>query len=150
MSAFSDEAARWQAVADRMAGSLAIDVCRAQAGKFVEIERAVTPKRSGALAASEGIKGIGGGGAAASAVVSPDKVYAGIENYGGEISAKGGEVWKTVNGKSRMYRHTLHWGDTFALHVHHTGKGYVQRAEGIAQGSLTTIAEGVLAEILDI
>jgi hypothetical protein len=140
---FDELAEKWEAAAGRM-DNLAIDVCRAQAERFVEIERAVTPKRSGALAASEGIDAIGGGGAGAHAVVSPHKVYAEIENYGGEIAAHG------MSKTSPKRVHVLAWDGGFARRVHHIGKGYVQRAEGIAQGSLTAIAEGMLAEILDI
>jgi hypothetical protein len=144
VSAFDELAAQWEEMAERFE-SLAMDVCRAQAERFVEIEAMVAPHRSGALARSVRIDSIGGGGSAASATVGPHKVYAEIQNDGGTIHAHGGEVWKTVNGKSRMYRHSLHWAGGFAMHVTIKGKGYVQRAQGAAAGPLTQIAEQILA-----
>jgi hypothetical protein len=134
---------------ERASESLAIDVCRAQAERFVDIEKLVAPKRTGKLAGSVRINGIGGGGAHASAIVSPHVIYASFRNEGGTISAKDGEVWKTVNGKSRMYRHTLHFDGTFALRVTQGGAHYVQKAEAAARGPCEEAAEIVLAWILD-
>jgi hypothetical protein len=143
VTAFDDLAGRWEAVADRCATSLAIDVCRAQAERFVDVERLVTPKRTGALADSERIDMIGGGGAWAIAVVSPHKIYAGIENFGGTIEAQG------QSKRNPRYAHVLAFDGIFARKVHHPGKGYVAKAEGAARGEMDQVSERVMAWILD-
>jgi hypothetical protein len=143
VSAFDDWAADIETALGRMKEGLAVDVCRAQCERFVEIERIATPKRSGALAESERIDALGGSGVEAHGVVSPHKIYAEIRNYGGTISAKGGL------GRKGKRPHTLHFGDAFPMTVHQKGDGYVQRAEGAARGAMNEVGERVLAWYLD-
>lgn len=145
MSALGDWAAKVADAAARIESDLATDVARAQGDKFIEIERLVTPKRSGALAASEHIDAVTGGGTHATAVGGPHKRYAVFRNDGGEINAK----MRWIYHGNRRYRHTLFFDGTFALHVSQTGAHYVQKAEGAAAGPLAEVAEQVLAFFLD-
>jgi hypothetical protein len=150
MSALADWAARVQAVAARAEGELAITVVREQAREFVSIERAVTPKRSGKLAGSEWIDSIGGGGAFASAMVSPHIKYAEFRNDGGTITAADEPARSGRRHKSgKPYRHSLAWPGGFAMHVTQAGSHYVQRAEAAAPGRLTGVAEGVVADFFE-
>jgi hypothetical protein len=149
VSALSEWAEKVTDVAARIEASLAVDVARAQGEKFIDIEQMVTPKRSGALARSEHLDAVTGGGTHAVAVGGPHIIYAQFRNDGGDINAHYGEVWKTVGGKSRMYRHSLYFDGIFAMHVHQAGAHYVQKAEGAAAGVLGGIAEQVVAFYLD-
>lgn len=150
MSGFSDFAAGLRAIAERMDASLAVTVAEKQAQQFLWIEKVVTPKRSGALAASEIVNSVSGGGAFATANVGPHRIYAKFRNDGGTINAKDGGVWKTgANGKSRMYRHTLYFDGTFAMHVTQAGAHYIERAEEMAAGgALDAMARSVLDEFM--
>lgn len=132
-----EAAAAFRHLAERARSELALVACEEAAKDYLAILRAVTPKRTGALADSETIDSISGGGEHATAVVAPHKIYAKFRNDGGTISAKYGEVWKTPKGgtKPRMYRHTLHWdGGGFPLHVTQAGAHYMERARGLAGG----------------
>jgi hypothetical protein len=150
VSALSEWAAELTAAADRIQASLAIDICRPQAEKFIEIEQLVTPKRSGHLARTETIDTVIGGGLHAEAVGGPHCIYAVFRNDGGTISAKDEAARSGRTYPSgKPYRHSLAWPGGFAMHVTQAGAHYVQKAEGAAPGPLAEIAERVLAFYLD-
>ena len=137
MSALSDWAAKLSAAADRMEAELAVTVCREQAKDFIAIERIVTPKRSGALAGSEHVDSVTGGGAHAEAIAGPHIIYARFRNDGGTITRK--LPWPHVLGTGPWYGHQ----------VTQKGSHYVERAEADAAGIMGGVAEGVLGEFLD-
>jgi hypothetical protein len=144
VSALGEWAAKVAEAAERLESTGAIDICEEQAKDFVAIERIVTPKRTGALADSERIDSISGGGASAHATVSPHKIYAAFRENGGTIHAHAGL------GRMGLRPHTLHWdGGPFPLSVSQRGAHYVEKAEGAAASVLTGTAEEVMAEILD-
>ena len=144
MSAFGEWAGELRAAADRMSTGLALEVVREQARDFLAVERAITPKRTGKLAGSETIDAIEGGGAHATAVVSPHTVYAEFRENGGTIHAHGGL------GRKGMRPHTLHWdGGGFPRHVTQQGSHYVERSEAAARGMMNGIADQVLERFLD-
>jgi hypothetical protein len=149
VSAFGEEAARWDAIATRMETDLAITVCREQVEAFGTVEHILTPKRSGALADSEYADSISGGGTHAVGVYGPHKIYAAFRNDGGTISAKDepARSGKVHEVSGIPYRHSLAWGGGFAMHVTQAGSHYVERSEAAARGSLAGIAEFVLGEI---
>lgn len=125
-------AAAFRDLADRAKSDLALEACAEAARDYLTVLRAVTPKRTGALADSETVTGPMGGGEHATALVGPHIIYAKFRNDGGTINAKYGEVWKTVKGKSRMYRHTLHWdGGGFPLHVTQHGAHYMEDRKSV-------------------
>jgi hypothetical protein len=137
-----------------MKEGLALDVCRAQADKFIDIEKIVTPHRSGALADSEHIDAVTGGGEHAMAVGGPHIKYAVFRNDGGTITAKdeAARSGRVHPGSGIPYRHSLAWdGGGFAMHVTQAGAHYVQKAEGEARSSsvLGDAAERVMAFYLD-
>jgi hypothetical protein len=129
-------AAKLRAVADALETRVALDVCEAQALAFQELERQVTPKKTGALADSETIDSLSGGGAHAEATVAPHKVYAKIRNDGGTITRhKPGSLGTPAVG-------------FFGHSVTQAGSHYVERAQGAAQGIIRQAAQVVLDEIL--
>jgi len=145
MSVFSAWAARLDETAARAGAELAVTVAREQARDFLAIERIITPKRTGALADSETVNSVSGGGTHAVASVSPHKIYAEMEEDGGVIRAHGGL------GRKGKRPHTLHWeGGGFPLEVTHVGKGYVKRSEAAARGILDGVAERVTAGFFDL
>lgn len=142
-------AAALRGLADRAESELALEACGEAARDYLTILRMVTPKRSGALADSETVTGPEGGGATATAEVGPHIIYAKFRDEGGTIHAKYGEVWKTVNGKSRMYRHTLHWeGGGFPLHVTQAGSHYMTKAQGPGRGAVEDACRVALERFL--
>lgn len=146
MSAFGAEAERWAAVAGRMSTSLARDAAEEGAIAFLRIEHMVTPKVTGALADSEIIDSIAGGGAQAVATCSPHKKYAAFRNDGGTISAKDEPARSgKVHASGIPYRHSLAWAGGFAMHVTQAGAHYVQRAESLAPGAV----RGAVGTVLD-
>lgn len=144
-----EAAAAFRAMAARCEETMALEACEEGAKDYLAILRIVTPKRSGALAESEHIDAVFGGGLRATAVVAPHIRYAAFREYGGTISAKDGEVWKTVNGKSRMYRHTLHWdGGGFPLHVTQQGAHYMEKARGPGAAAVAQACAMVAARMI--
>ena len=116
-------------MAGRAKSGLALAACEEAAKDYLAILRVVTPKRTGALAESETIDSISGGGTHARAVVAPHKVYAAFREHGGTIHAKAGL------GRKGMRPHTLHWeGGGFPLHVTQAGAHYMEKARGAAAG----------------
>jgi hypothetical protein len=130
-------AAKIEDALERMQSSLAVDVVVPQAIRFVEIEQMVTPHKTGALARSEFVSGHGGGGTHAVALAGPHKVYAEIQNDGGTI---------TKHGPGSLGNPAVGW---YGHSVQIRGKGYVQKAEGAAEGELGDIAGRILAFYLD-
>jgi hypothetical protein len=143
VSALGEWAAKLAAAAERIESELAITVCREQAKDFLAIERAVTPKRTGALADSETVDGVTGGGTHAVAIVSPHIIYAQFRNDGGTITRKKPRpaVLGSYGGP--------YFGRGNPATVHQAGSHYVERAQGMAAGPLAGVAEMVLAEFLD-
>lgn len=137
MSTYGEEAARWAAVASRMSATLARDACEEGAIAFLGIEHAVTPKKTGALADSEMIDSLSGGGARAVAVCSPHKDYAEIRNDGGTITKK---------GRGSLGNPSVGW---FGHSVTQHGTGYVQRAEAMARGAVDGACRMVLSAMLE-
>lgn len=143
MSVFGAWAAKLDEAAAKLDGELALTVVREQARDFLAIERVITPKRTGALMASESIDSVSGGGTHAVATVGPHIIYAAFRNDGGTIHAKPGL------GRKGMRPHTLHFNGVFPLHVTQAGSHYVERSESAARGALDSVAESVIAGILD-
>jgi len=121
---------------------LAMDACQTGSRAFLAVLRAVTPKRSGRLAASETVTGPFGSGARATAQVGPHCVYAEMENDGGEISAHPGK------GRKGKGRHTLHFEETFALRVHHKGSHYMEKADALGRAVVAAAVAKIAAEFL--
>ena len=146
MSVFGAWAGKLSDAAAKMDAGMAITVVREQAKDFLAIERIITPKKSGALASSEAINSISGGGTHAVASVSPHRVYAQFREDGGTIHAHE----RMVTGRNgRLYRHTLHFDGVFAMHVTQAGAHYVEKSEAAARGALESAAASVMAEFLD-
>lgn len=139
----SEGAAAFRLIADKAKSELAVTVVREQAKDFLAIERIVTPKRSGALAASEAIDSLSGGGDHAEATVSPHRVYAEIINDGGTVT------------RHAPRPHVLgHYGGPYfghgnPAHVDIKGRHYVQKAEAASRGVLESAAEAAVAEFFD-
>jgi hypothetical protein len=150
VSGLGEFAAAIREVADHCEASLALDACDEAAKDAVAILRIVTPKRTGALADSEIVNSVVGGGTHATANYGPHKIYDKFRNDGGTISAHYGEVWKVPRGgtKPRMYRHTLYFDGTFALHVTQAGSHYMQRGEAAAKPAVAAACALVLDRYL--
>jgi hypothetical protein len=126
-----------------MEAELAVTVCREQAKDFIAIERIVTPKRSGALAGSEHVDSVTGGGAHAEAIAGPHIIYARFRNDGGTITRKLGRphVLGSYGGP--------YFGKGNPATVKQSGAHYVEKAEADAAPLMGGVAEGVLGEFLD-
>jgi hypothetical protein len=150
---FGEAAGRLAAAAARIQDGLAMDVCEAQALAFQQLERELTPKKTGALADSETIDSLSGGGSHAEATVAPHKIYAEFRNDGGTIHAKEGPArsGRLHQPSGIPYRHSLAWAGGFAMHVTQAGAHYVQRAQAAAPGICRQAAEAVMdADLGDI
>ena len=79
-------AAAFRNLARRAESDLALEACGEAAKDYLAVLRAVTPKRSGALADSETVTGPSGGGLHASALVGPHIIYAEFRERGGTIT----------------------------------------------------------------
>ena len=140
-----EAAAAMRAVADRCDSSLALEACRESAKDAVAILRIVTPKKTGALADSEVVNSVEGGGTHAVANYGPHKIYDKFRNDGGTISAHAGL------GRKGMRPHTLHWeGGAFPLHVTQAGSHYMQRGEAAAKPAVAAACALVLDRYLTI
>ena len=136
MSIFAEAAQRLAEAAAALEDRVAMDVCEAQALVFQHIEREITPKKTGALADSETIEGLAGGGSRAEANVAPHKIYAQIRNDGGTISAKNHPV---------LGNPAVGW---FGKMVVQHGTHYVERSRAAAQGPSRQAAQAVIDAIL--
>jgi hypothetical protein len=136
VSGFGEWADELAAVAARMEADLAITVVREQAADFIAVERMLTPKKTGALADSEHVDSISGGGAHAEATAGPHKIYAQIRNEGGTISK---------HGPGSLGNPSVGWfGHTVTQH----GTHYVERSEAAVEGVADATALAVLEEML--
>lgn len=117
-----EAAAAFRALADRAESGLAREACEEAARDYLAILRAVTPKRTGRLAASETVDSVAGGGTRAVAVVAPHTVYAEFRDRGGTIYARNHRVLGNPD---------VGW---FGKSVTQAGSHYMARAEGMAKG----------------
>lgn len=139
----AEAAAAMRAVADRCEASLARDCAEAAAKDLVAVLRIVTPKRTGALAGSEIVNSVVGGGTHAVANYGPHKIYDKFRNDGGTISAHPGL------GRKGMRPHTLHWaGGGFPLHVTQAGAHYMEKGEAAGRGPAAQACRVVLDSFL--
>lgn len=120
-----EAAGAFRALADRAESDLAREACEEAARDYLAILRAVTPKRTGRLAASETIDSVTGGGAMAVAVVAPHTVYAAFRDRGGTITKHSpGSLGTPAVG-------------FFGHSVTQAGSHYMARAEGMARGPVS-------------
>jgi hypothetical protein len=139
----AEAAGAMRAVQARCEASLARDAAEAAAKDLVAILRIVTPKRSGALADSEIVNFVAGGGTHAVANYGPHKIYDKFRNDGGTISAHAGL------GRKGMRPHTLHWaGGGFPLHVTQAGSHYMERGEAAGRSAAEQACRVVLDSFL--
>lgn len=110
-------AAMFRGIADRAKSDLALEACGEGARDYLTVLRAVTPKRTGALADSETVTGPSGGGTHATAAVGPHIVYAEFRERGGTIHVRSARV--LTDGVS-----------FFGKQVTQAGSRYMEKAEG--------------------
>ena len=146
MSGLAEFAAALRACADRCESSLALEAASEGVDKYLTVLRAVTPKRSGALAASEVVNSLSGGGTHAVATAGPHKIYAVFRNDGGSIDAAA----RWIYHGNRRYRHTLFFDGTFALHVTQAGSHYMERSEGPGRGAVASACAEVAARMVSL
>lgn len=113
----AEGAAAFRGLAERAESDLAREACGEAARDYLTVLRAVTPKRTGALADSETVTGPMGGGLHATALVGPHIVYADFREYGGTITVKHARV--LTDGAS-----------FFGRSVTQRGAHYMEMAEG--------------------
>lgn len=113
----AEAAAAFRGLAEKADSDLALEACREAATDYLTVLRAVTPKRTGALADSETVTGPTGGGTHAVAEVGPHIVYADFREYGGTITVKNARV--LTDGAS-----------FFGKSVTQRGAHYMERSEG--------------------
>ena len=120
-------------LAGRAEASLAHECAEAGAMVFLPLLKSTTPVRTGKLRHSETIDSVSGGGAYASAEISPHTIYAEFRETGGTITAKNfpqlGNPEVGFFGKS----------------VTQAGSHYVARAHAAAEASVQ-VAMGMIAE----
>ncbi len=110
-------AAAYRDLARRAETDLALEACGEAARDYLAILRAVTPKRTGALADSETVAGPTGGGLHASAAIGPHIRYAAFREYGGTIHVRNARV--LTDGAS-----------FFGRSVTQHGAHYMEKAQG--------------------
>lgn len=136
MSGIGDLAAKMRAIADRCESSLALDACSEAAKDAVAVLRIVTPKRTGALADSEVVNSVTGGGTHATANYGPHKVYDRFRNDGGTITRHGpGSLGTPAVG-------------FFGHSVTQRGSHYMERGSAAAVPVVEAACARVLAEYL--
>jgi hypothetical protein len=128
-------AAAAKAMAGRAEEGLAVECARTAAREYLAALHITTPVRSGALRASEHVFSVSGSGAAATAVVGSELVYARFRNYGGTIRVKRARV---LTDGSRF----------FGREVHQHGAHYIEGAEGVARGPIRAACQIRLDEYL--
>jgi hypothetical protein len=123
-----EAAAAFREMAARAESELALVACREAAKDYLAILRIVTPKRTGALADSEHIDAVFGGGTHATAVVAPHKVYADIVNDGGTVTRHLPRPHVLGNPAVGFFGH----GNPATVTI--KGRGYMEKAAGAAKG----------------
>ena len=136
MSGIGDLAARMREIADRCEASLALDACGEAAKDAVAVLRIVTPKRTGALADSEVVNSVTGGGTHATANYGPHKVYDRFRNDGGTI---------TKHRPGSLGTPAVGW---FGHSVTQAGSHYMERGSAAAVPVVAAACARVLAEYL--
>jgi hypothetical protein len=133
-----EAAAAYRAVADRCEASLALEACRESAKDAVAVLRIVTPKRTGALADSEVINSVEGGGTHAVANYGPHKIYDRFRNDGGTITRKLPPPHVLGNPSVGFFGHS----------VTQKGSHYMERGEAAARPAVDAACQMVLDEYL--
>jgi hypothetical protein len=123
-------------VADRCETGLARDACEEAARDAVAILRIVTPKRTGALADSEIVNFVEGGGEHATANYGPHKIYDHFRNYGGTI---------TKHSPGSLGTPEAGW---FGHSVTQRGSHYMERGEAAAKPAVAAACAAVLERYL--
>jgi hypothetical protein len=137
-----EAAAAYRAVAERCEASLALDAAEAAARDAVAILRIVTPKRSGALAGSEVVNSVTGGGLHAVANYGPHKIYDKFRNDGGTITRKLGRP-HVLGGYGGPY-----FGHGNPATVTQAGSHYMERGEAAARPAVAAACAMVLDRYL--
>jgi Bacteriophage HK97-gp10, putative tail-component len=128
-------AAAVDALADRAEADLATECAEASGRAFLAVMQAVTPKRSGHLAASETLDAVIGSGPTAVAVVGAHARYAEFRNKGGTISVRNAKV--LTDGVA-----------FFGKSVTQKGSHYLERAEAAAPAEIARVCQTTLERFL--
>ena len=123
-------------MAGRARAGLARDAAEEAARDLVAVLRTVTPKRSGALADSEIVNSVQGGGEVATANYGPHKIYDRFRNDGGTIHARNHPVLGNPD---------VGW---FGKSVTQRGAHYMERGEAAGKGPAEAACRMVLDKYL--
>ena len=130
-----EAAAAFREMAERAKSELALVACEEAAKDYLAVLRFVTPKRTGALAESEHIDAVFGGGTHATAVVAPHKVYADIVNDGGTVTRDLARPHVLGNPAVGFFGH----GNPATVTI--KARNYMQRAAGMARGPVAVACQ---------